>query len=117
MGRPPRRPRKSGFAMRRKLGLISGARKDGDVRPLDNAGAKSPRNIRRRPRVGDNSSAQRNRKCALARPIGLGEAAIIEPSLHVTDDLPQAIPLAKRELDVIETYLGALLDDVLGRRE
>jgi hypothetical protein len=48
---------------------------------------------------------------------GLGEATIIEPSLHVTDDLPQAIPLAKRELDVIETYLGALLDDVLGRRE
>jgi len=35
----------------------------------------------------------------------------------VVDDLPQVIPVAQRELDVIETYLGALLDDALGRTE
>jgi hypothetical protein len=29
----------------------------------------------------------------------------------------QAIPVAQRELDVIETYLGALLDDALGEPE
>jgi hypothetical protein len=37
--------------------------------------------------------------------------------LQILDDMPQAIPLARRELDVIETYLGTLLDDVLGRPE
>jgi hypothetical protein len=31
--------------------------------------------------------------------------------------LPQVIPLGQRELDVIETYLAALLDDALGRTE
>ena len=37
--------------------------------------------------------------------------------LEVVDDLSQAIPVAQRELDVIETYLGALLDDALGEPE
>jgi hypothetical protein len=35
----------------------------------------------------------------------------------VVDDLPRVIPVAQHELDVIETYLGALLDDALGRTE
>jgi hypothetical protein len=35
----------------------------------------------------------------------------------VVDNLPQVIPVGQRELDVIETYLGALLDDALGRTE
>jgi hypothetical protein len=35
----------------------------------------------------------------------------------VVDDFPQSIPVAQHELDVIETYLGVLLDDVLGRTE
>jgi hypothetical protein len=32
----------------------------------------------------------------------------------VIDDFPQAIPVIPRELDVVETYLGALLDAALG---
>jgi hypothetical protein len=36
---------------------------------------------------------------------------------EVVDDFPQAIPVASRELDVIETYLSALLDDVLSQTE
>ena len=32
-------------------------------------------------------------------------------------DLPQPIPVSQRELDVIETYLGDLLDEALGRPE
>jgi hypothetical protein len=32
----------------------------------------------------------------------------------VVDDFPHAIPVNPRELDVIETYLDALLDDALG---
>ena len=103
--------------MRQKPSSTSGGQIDADVRPQDNAGPTRLRGVRRRSRLSDGSSAQRNRKSALARPIGLGAATIIEPSLHVADDLPHAIPLAQRELDVIETYLSALLDDVLGRRE
>jgi Ethanolamine utilization protein EutJ (predicted chaperonin) len=36
------------------------------------------------------------------------------PGPDVVDDFPQAIPVISRELDVIETYLGALLDHALG---
>jgi hypothetical protein len=32
----------------------------------------------------------------------------------VVDDFPQEIPITRRELDVIETYLGAPLDDAFG---
>jgi len=32
----------------------------------------------------------------------------------VVDDFPQEIPITRRELDLIETYLGALLDEALG---
>jgi hypothetical protein len=35
----------------------------------------------------------------------------------VVDDLPQRIAVSQRELDVIETYLGDLLDETLGRVE
>lgn len=37
--------------------------------------------------------------------------AIVEPS--VLDDLPEVIPVAGRELDAIETYLGNLIDQLL----
>jgi hypothetical protein len=37
--------------------------------------------------------------------------------LTILDDLPQPIPVSQRELDVIETYLGDLLDEALGRPE
>jgi hypothetical protein len=37
--------------------------------------------------------------------------------LVVVDDLPQRIAVSQRELDVIETYLGDLLDEALGRSE
>jgi hypothetical protein len=36
---------------------------------------------------------------------------------HVVDGFPQAIPVLERELDVIETYLGSLLDQMLGHKE
>jgi hypothetical protein len=36
--------------------------------------------------------------------------------LAVVDDLPQRVPVSQRELDVIETYLGDLLDEALGQR-
>jgi hypothetical protein len=36
---------------------------------------------------------------------------------HVVDGFPQAIPVLERELDAIETYLGRILDQMLGRKE
>ena len=32
---------------------------------------------------------------------------------EVVDDYPEHVPVTQRELDVIETYLGSLLDDFL----
>jgi hypothetical protein len=102
--------------MNRKPGSIFRAQIDADVgRTQDNAGSAGLPDVRRRPRLTDGSGAQRHRKAALARTLGPGTATIIEPGLHVVDELPQAIPPTQRELEVIETYLGALLDAVLGR--
>jgi hypothetical protein len=36
---------------------------------------------------------------------------------NVVDDFPAAIPVTRRELEVIETYLGALLDETLEKTE
>ncbi len=38
------------------------------------------------------------------------------PARHcpeVVNDYPEIVPVTQRELDVIETYLGSLLDDML----
>jgi hypothetical protein len=32
---------------------------------------------------------------------------------QVVDNLPAVVPVTQRELDVLETYLGSLLDDML----
>lgn len=36
--------------------------------------------------------------------------------LRVTDDWPRPTPIAPREIVVIETYLSALLDELLGSK-
>ena len=33
----------------------------------------------------------------------------------IVDDFPAVVPVTQRELDVLETYLGSLLDDMLKR--
>jgi hypothetical protein len=58
----------------------------------------------------DGPNAQRRRNSELARPIR-------RDAVVVVDDFPQEIPIMRRELDVIETYLGALLDEALGMPE
>lgn len=37
-------------------------------------------------------------------------------TIIVTDNFPRPLPVTKRELEVFETYLGALIDEVLGTR-
>ena len=63
----------------------------------------------------DGPNAQRRRNSELARPIRRDAVTWAGPV--VVDDLPQEIPITRRELDVIETYLGVLLDEALGAPE
>jgi hypothetical protein len=95
--------------MRWKPGSLSTAR----IARIDVAGARPRQSgptrqaTQRRPRLPDgNSGLTRHRRDAVtwAGPI-------------VVDDFPQEIPITRRELDVIETYLGALLDETLGVAE
>ena len=64
----------------------------------------------------DGPSAQRRSEAARRPLIPRGAPTFVEAGPDVVDDFPTAIPVVQRELDVIETYLGALLDDALGKR-
>jgi hypothetical protein len=61
--------------------------------------------------VTEGPNAQRRRNPELAR---YRRDAVTWAGPVVVDDFPQEIPITRRELDVIETYLGALLDEALG---
>jgi hypothetical protein len=102
--------------MRQKLFTAPGARigatPSGDRRRQDVAGRLA--DGRRRPRLTDGPNSRRRRKSGLGRPIRPRTLTFVQPGPDVVDDFPQAIPVISRELDVIETYLGALLDDALG---
>jgi hypothetical protein len=53
-----------------------------------------------------------------SRPRVLGRTANqADPAWEVIDDFPEDIPVMPRELKVIETYLAAALDEILGRLE
>jgi hypothetical protein len=41
----------------------------------------------------------------------------LPPAPDVIDDLPDVVPVGSQELDVIETYLRAVLNGLLGARE
>jgi hypothetical protein len=60
-------------------------------------------------RLPGSSNTQRRRNSGLARH---RREAVADPV--VVDDFPQEIPITRGELEVIETYLAALLDDALG---
>ena len=103
--------------MRWKPGLASEARADrmdAGIRPRRD-GTSLPRQAqaqRRRRRLNNGPSVQRRRRFELARSIPLD--AITRAGPDVVDDFPQEIPITRRELEVIETYLGALLDALEG---
>ena len=59
-------------------------------------------------------NAQRRRNSGLTRH---RRDAVTWAGPIVVDDFPQEIPITRRELDVIETYLGAVLDETLGVAE
>ena len=60
---------------------------------------------RRRPDESRAPDAPKPQRCPTAG------AATIEPT--VVDNLPDVIPVTMPELDVIETYLGSLIDGLL----
>jgi hypothetical protein len=78
--------------MKRKPGSTSAARIDPDDRRRRSVGSlRPPDNLHWRPQPAEGP--------------------------QVVDDFREAIPVSQRELDVIETYLGAVLDDMLKRTE
>ena len=46
------------------------------------------------------------------RPIAR-RPANVAPAVEVVDDLPSLVPVTQREIEVIETYLSALVDEAL----
>jgi len=110
--------------MRQKLDTPSAAQIDarcpadtGSRRRQDVAGPTEQANAHRRLRLTAAPNAQRRRNSARASLIRRGAPTFVEVGPDVVDDFPTSIPVTPRELDVIETYLGALLDDALGNRE
>jgi hypothetical protein len=49
--------------------------------------------------------------------LGRRRSTLVAAGPDVVDDFPTAMPVTRGELEVIETYLGALLDEALGKRE
>jgi hypothetical protein len=69
------------------------------------ASARPPRPVRQRGKEGPQNAKQITLPAKDSPPL----------ALHVIDDLADVVPVSAQELDVIETYLGAALIDLLGR--
>jgi len=62
--------------------------------------------------------ARSNQTAGPGRPIA-GDRRIRNAgsAVEAVDDFPEAIPVTARELEVIETYLSAVLDELSGRAQ
>ena len=104
--------------MERKPASTSRTRIDVDIGGRQNlAGSAQAAIIQRQPRLSDGPSARRSRKLQPVQPISREAVKTIDLDAAVLDDFPESIRAFQAELDVIETYLGALLDEVLGQPE
>jgi len=81
------------------------------------AGGTGQADARHRLHLPGAPRAQYHRKAGLAPLIRRRTPTLVAAGPDVVDDFPTAIPVSRGELEVIETYLGALLDDALGKRE
>ena len=81
------------------------------------AGGTGQADARHRLHLPGAPRAQSHRKAGLAPLIRRRTPTLVAAGPDVVDDFPTAIPVSRGELEVIETYLGALLDDALGKRE
>ena len=81
--------------------------------PSGHATAQIPRRQARRSLPRYRASPRSPARVSQSLPQRLRRAAKSGLPWHVIDDLPDLVPVARRELEVIETYLAALLDDSL----
>ena len=81
------------------------------------AGGTGQAEARHRLQLPGAPQARHDRKAGLAPLIRRRAPTLVATGPEVIDDFPTAIPVTRGELEVIETYLGALLDDALGKRE
>jgi hypothetical protein len=86
-------------------------------RPRYLVGPAGQAHLESRPRLSAGPNARRRLNPELARVVRRGPVTFAKAGHAVVNDFPQDIPVAPRELDVIETYLSGLLDDALGERE
>ena len=80
----------------------------GQPSPVAPTGLGRPLRAIRRSNAGHHPNAKLSRA-----PTELVE----KPVPNVIDDFPEILPVLQRELDVIETYLGATLDQLLSELE
>jgi hypothetical protein len=83
---------------------------EADLRRRQHAPTPIARSARPKP------TGQRPRRPFDKKPISPTALSAVPPA-PVLDNFPSAIPVGGQELDVIETYLGALLDELVGPRE
>jgi hypothetical protein len=83
---------------------------------------ESPQSIRRKSRSTSTSRIVQHdhrRSPDVARPYK-ANSSTARAAVRITqfvDDFPTVVPVTQRELDVLETYLGSLLDDLLKRKQ
>jgi hypothetical protein len=98
--------------MRQKPSSTSAERIDVDARRRECGGrSRPPGNRQSKTRPADPHGSLE----APARPI-VPEAVKVDGP-QVVDDFPEVLPVTQGELDVIETYLGMGLDEILRRME
>jgi hypothetical protein len=88
-----------------------------DIGGLNRPGSAQAADFRRKPRLSDGPSAPRTRKVQPVQPISRQAVKPVALDAAVLDNFPESIPVSQGELDVLDTYLGALLDEVLGQLE
>jgi hypothetical protein len=92
--------------MGRESASTNRRRTDADLRERYHV-ADPNRQSRRPGRLGQGQRPPRNTKQIIP-------PAHATPPSHVIDDFPKVVPVGAQELDVIETYLGAVLNELLG---
>jgi hypothetical protein len=86
-------------------------RTDADLRARDHAPGLNaqPRPPARRER--------KPRHAPTTKPTPTRPQSALPQGPPVIDDLPDAVPVCAQELEVIETYLGTLLNELIGPQE
>jgi hypothetical protein len=93
----------------RRAELLSRKPRHDELRPFQ------PDSVRKAPLPAP-SSNNGLRKSANSANHVKPSAELQNGNVEVIDDLAANIPITNRELDVIETYLGSLLDGMLGEK-